>query len=196
VNNLGQPPSFQGGVVVAGSVEKTPNSQLPALAPGAARLTKSLWFENEATLPSGLVAATDRPIPRPPLLPPTAAAGNSSGFPFSALLPDAATGSTSLKKAASRARACDSAKPWPARLMLRTSAPRRIENSMPLMRSERSNSPLVEARTAITLVVPATPLPPATLPSRAAISPVTKVPWPTKSVTSALPEPVSTVRAI
>src|SRR6185295_2545205 len=111
VNSSGQPPSFQGGEVVAGRVEKTPKSQLLALAPGAARLTNELWSENDATWPFGFVAATDRPIPRPPRRPPIAAAGNSSGLPFSALLPEAATGSTSLKNAASSARAWDWVKP-------------------------------------------------------------------------------------
>ena len=53
----------------------------------------------------------------------------------------------------------------------------------------------MEARIAITFVVPATPLPPRPLPSIAAISPVTKVPWPTKSVTSEDPEEVSNDRS-
>ena len=76
-----------------------------------------------------------------------------------------------------------------------TSAPRRIENSMPLIRSPTVKPPSVEARTAISLVVPATPLPPLPLPSSAEISPLTKVPCPTMSVTSAPPELVSNTRA-
>ena len=55
--------------------------------------------------------------------------------------------------------------------------------------------PSSEARTAISLVVPATPLPPRPLPSIAAISPLTKVPCPTLSVTSAPPELVSNTRS-
>ena len=79
--------------------------------------------------------------------------------------------------------------------MLITEAPRRIEKSMPRMRSESAKLPFVEARIAITFVVPATPLPPRPFPSIAAISPVTKVPWPTKSVTSEDPEEVSNDRS-
>ena len=44
--------------------------------------------------------------------------------------------------------------------------------------------PSREARTATILVLPATPLPPIPLPSTAAMSPATKVPWPTLSATS------------
>ena len=49
---------------------------------------------------------------------------------------------------------------------------------------------------ASTLVFPATPLPPIPLPSMAAISPVTNVPCPAKSVTSLLPRCVSYTRAM
>ena len=41
------------------------------------------------------------------------------------------------------------------------------------------------------LVFPATPFPPRPLPSMAAISPLTNVPWPTRSVTSLPPAWVS-----
>src|SRR3954451_24282860 len=103
-----QPSSVvQGTDVDAGIVENTPKRQSPAPAPGAARLTNRLWVEKAAAAPFGLVAATDRPTPRPPLRPPSSAAGNSSGSPLSPWLPAAATGSTSLKNAASSARACD-----------------------------------------------------------------------------------------
>ncbi len=68
-------------------------------------LTNSLWVEKGATAPSGLVALTERPMPVSPRLPPRAAAGNSIGLPASPLLPEAATGSTSLKKAAASTRA-------------------------------------------------------------------------------------------
>ena len=50
---------------------------------------------------------------------------------------------------------------------------------MPLIRSPTVKPPSVEARTAISLVVPATPLPPLPLPSSAEIRPLTKVPCPT-----------------
>jgi hypothetical protein len=119
-------------------------------------------------------------------------------LPFSALFPEAATGSTSLKNAASSARACVLVKPWPARLMLMTSASWRIENTMPPIRSDSLKLPSVsrEARTAMTLVLPATPLPPARLSGSAAISPVTNVPWPTMSVTFESRAAVSKVRRI
>ena len=66
---------------------------------------------------------------------------------------------------------------------------------MPLIRSPTVKPPSVEARTAISLVVPATPLPPLPLPSSAEIRPLTKVPCPTMSVTSSPPELVSKTRA-
>ena len=99
-------------------------------------------------------------MPVSPRLPPRAAAGNSIGLPASPLLPEAATGSTSLKKAAASARAWLRVKPRPARLMLMTSAPERIENSIPRIRSLTLKLPSREARTATSRVEPATPLPP------------------------------------
>ena len=77
-----------------------------------------------------------------------------------------------------------------------TSAPERIENSIPRIRSLTVKLPSREARTATSRVEPATPLPPTPLPSIAAISPLTKVPWPTRSFTSALRARVSKLRAI
>ncbi len=77
-----------------------------------------------------------------------------------------------------------------------TSAPERIENSIPRIRSLTVKLPSREARTATSRVEPATPFPPTPLPSIAAISPLTKVPWPTRSFTSALRARVSKLRAI
>ena len=78
--------------------------------------------------------------------------------------------------------------------MFRTSAPALTEKSMPRTRSVIVKVPSRDPRTAITFVLPATPLPPMPLPSMAATSPLTKVPWPTASVTSAPREAVSNVR--
>ena len=83
-------------------------------------------------------------MPRPPRLPADRRRGELERVGFcgrSALLPDAATGSTSLKNAASSARAWLRVKPSPARLMLSTSAPLRIENSMPRTRSPTVKQP-------------------------------------------------------
>ena len=91
----------------AGSSRTRRTGSSPPLAPRPPRLTKSLWFENEARVPRGSCAATERPMPGPPRRPPTAAAGNSSGLPFVApCCPRRPPGSTSLKKARSSARAC------------------------------------------------------------------------------------------
>ena len=65
---------------------------------------------------------------------------------------------------------------------------------MPLTRSEIVKLPSIEARIAISLVVPATPFPPRPLPSSAEISPLTNVPCPTKSLTSEPPDAVSKTR--
>ena len=54
-------------------------------------------------------------------------------------------------------RDCVTVKPRPARLILMTSAPARIENSMPRIRSLTLKLPSREARTATTSVLPPTP---------------------------------------
>ncbi len=64
------------------------------------------------------------------------------------------------------------------------------------MRSLAVKKPSSDARTATSRVLPATPLKPTPLPSMAAISPPTNVPWPIESRTSVPPVPVSKVRAM
>ena len=54
-----------------GSVEKTPDEQPLAPAPGAAIETLALWLENRAIWPFGIVAPTERPMLQPPFMPPT-----------------------------------------------------------------------------------------------------------------------------
>src|SRR5829696_8026003 len=90
--------------VRAGSVDRTPVVQ-SSLAPGAARLTKRLWVEKAAGRPFGSVAATERPMPGAPRPPPRTAAGYCGSLPFAPVLPEAATGRTSLTKANASARA-------------------------------------------------------------------------------------------
>ena len=177
-----------------GRVEKTPPGSRwrrrggASAAPGAATDTSALCDEKAAAVPSGRVAATDRPRLQPPFGAPELRGRIRERV---SLLPVVAGRRDEQRVVvAAYAIARESAgltSSVPPRLMLTTRTPWSTAHTIDRATASLKKRPVVETRIGTIWVAPAMPRPPMPLPATIAMTPATIVPWPTLSVTPVAP---------